>query len=146
MMDWRSGLAAENVKSRFIQMALHAPSTTEVPTPAVTPTAPPQPKRSKLLSFMAPVPTSDSIIDELESYLSKPCVQEDADPLDFWRSHAAKYPALARLAKRYLGIPASSAPVERLFSIAGRMFRPDECSLSDVVFHSLMAVKRNGHL
>ena len=69
MMDRCSGLEAENIKSRFIQMVLHAPSTPQVPTPAVTPMAPPQPKRSKLLSFMvlpkAPVPTSDSIIDEL---------------------------------------------------------------------------------
>jgi len=151
-MDWCSGLEAETAKSSFIDMARHAPSTTQETAPAVNPTAPPQPKRSKLFSFMAspqaPVPTSDSdhIIEELGSYLSEPCAPENADPLEFWRSNAAKYPALARLAKRYLGIPASSTPVERLFSIAGKIFRPDRCSLSDAVFHSLMAVKCNGHL
>ncbi len=39
--------------------------------------------------------------------------------LDYWRLNAPKYPRLAKLAKHYLSIPASSASVERLFSTAG---------------------------
>jgi len=41
-----------------------------------------------------------------------------------------KYPMLARVARRALGIPATSAPVERLFSTAGLVLSHKRCSLS----------------
>ena len=39
-----------------------------------------------------------------------------------WKSNQNKYSALARLASVYLSIPASSAPVERIFSLSGKIF------------------------
>ena len=38
------------------------------------------------------------------------------DPLSWWRAHEAEFPDLAKAAKVLLAIPASSAPVERVFS------------------------------
>ena len=64
----------------------------------------------------------------------------------FWKDHATTYPPLAMLACRYLSVPASSGPVERLFSIGGKFFRPERCRLSDAVFEKLMNIKCNGHL
>ena len=40
-------------------------------------------------------------------------------------------------------IPASSAAVERLFSIAGKIYRPDRCRLSDSRFEQLMFIRSN---
>ena len=40
------------------------------------------------------------------------------DPISWWRNNEAKYPNIAKVAKKYLGIPASSAPSERVFSRA----------------------------
>ena len=40
----------------------------------------------------------------------------------------------------------TSGPVERLFSIGGKFFRPERCRLSDSVFEKLMNIKCNGHL
>ena len=45
--------------------------------------------------------------------------------------------------KRFSGFPASSAVVERIFSIAGTFFRPDRCLLSDDNFQKLMFIKKN---
>ena len=41
------------------------------------------------------------------------------DPLQWWKKWGSKFPNLAQLARRYLAMPATSAPVERLFSVAG---------------------------
>ena len=47
-----------------------------------------------------------------------------SDPSKFWKDNQKEYLALAQMAKDILSMPASSAPVERLFSIAGRVFTP----------------------
>jgi hypothetical protein len=54
----------------------------------------------------------------------------------------------AKLATKYLSVPASSrsAPVERLFSIASKVFRPDRMCMKDETFETLMMLKCNGHL
>lgn len=50
--------------------------------------------------------------------------KDDIDILAFWRVQSVdkRFSKLALLAKKYLGVPASSASVERLFSIAGHIF------------------------
>ena len=46
--------------------------------------------------------------------------QLNEGPLRFWQKHSFKLPFLAAVAFQILGIPASTAQVERLFSAAGR--------------------------
>ena len=41
------------------------------------------------------------------------------EPLEWWRTNAASLPYLARLARKLLCIPATSASTERIFSSAG---------------------------
>lgn len=50
---------------------------------------------------------------------------------------------LLKLAIQNMTLPASSAPVERLYSIAYTVFRPDRCNMSDKNFEALMFVKSN---
>ena len=40
------------------------------------------------------------------------------DPLLWWRNHETYFPTIAKLARKYLCIPASTAPSERVFSTA----------------------------
>ena len=40
------------------------------------------------------------------------------DPLAWWKMHDGQFPPIAKLARKYLAIPASSAPSERVFSRA----------------------------
>ena len=51
------------------------------------------------------------------------------DPLEWWAKNEVKYPIIAELARRYLCIPATSAPSERVFSIAGLTIAKDRASL-----------------
>ena len=57
----------------------------------------------------------------------------------WWREHEYKYPNVAVMARQYLGCPASSASVERLFSRVGITFTDkrksaDPTTLQDISF------------
>ena len=81
---------------------------------------------------------TESLIDE---YLSATCLQHEEDPLVYWKTNKEKFPCIAKIVAHYLSIPASSAPVERLFSTAGKVFRPERCQLNDETFEMLMFIK-----
>ncbi len=51
------------------------------------------------------------------------------NPLHWWRANETRFPRLAKLAKRYLAIQATSAPAERLFSVAGLTIANDRARL-----------------
>ena len=90
--------------------------------------------------------SSPAVSNEVDNYFSVPTLPEDEDPLIFWEKNQNLYPTLSQLAEYYLSVPASSAPVERLFSIAGKIFRPERCRLTDKTFEQLMLIRCNAHL
>lgn len=103
-------------------------------------------KRPGLFSYMDTQTTSvpiDASSHELPVYLSAPCLAEGTNPLLFWKENQNRFPNLAVLACKYLAIPASSAPVERIFSVGGKIFRPERCCLNDKTFEELMIIKCN---
>jgi hypothetical protein len=61
--------------------------------------------------------------DEVAEYFKISLSKKSACPLAFWKAEQTRFPILAELAKIYLGMPASSGNVERLFSIAGAIAR-----------------------
>ena len=42
-------------------------------------------------------------------------------PLEWWGVNKKRYPLLSQLAARYIAIPATSVPCERVFSLAGHV-------------------------
>lgn len=58
---------------------------------------------------------------EIDSFKMEPNIPLGDNPLHWWHSKRHKYPKLASLARRYLGVPASSTPSERAFSTAGNI-------------------------
>ena len=57
--------------------------------------------------------------DEIEQFKREPQVHHDSDALDWWKINETRFPTLAKLARCYLCVPATSVPAERIFSIAG---------------------------
>jgi hypothetical protein len=53
------------------------------------------------------------------------------NPLAWWKEHASRFRYMAMLARRTLCIPATSAPSERLFSVAGMVVTKKRNRLSD---------------
>ena len=53
---------------------------------------------------------------EIETYLSTPRIDTEADPLVWWRHNCKGFPLLSKLARKYLSVCATSSPSERLFS------------------------------
>ena len=49
--------------------------------------------------------------------------------LMWWKKHAARFPYLSQLARRYLAMSATSASVERLFSVAGQVITAKRANL-----------------
>ncbi|XP_042359805.1 E3 SUMO-protein ligase ZBED1-like [Plectropomus leopardus] len=125
----------EQVKKRAVtELMSLAPadkSTPQQPGPAVQVCEEEQPlpkKKMTLAAFFkknAPVSSPDQpeavkIETELTTYLLTPEVDPDTDPLDWWKRHQPNFPRLSNLTKKYLSVPATSAPSERVFSVGGR--------------------------
>ena len=66
--------------------------------------------------------------------------------LHWWKENAEMYPAIAKLAHKFLAIPATSAPTERVFSRAGRMLFLKRASLKPEIAQRMMFIKENAAL
>ncbi len=63
--------------------------------------------------------------------------------LEFWATNREKFPLLHSLAVKVLSIPASSAPVERVFSKGGIIMRPHRARLTHKMVTELVFLKSN---
>jgi len=96
-----------------------------------------------LLRFsMGPGNADSDIHTEIQSYRASPASQ-DEDPLAWWRTHEILFPKLAKLAKKFLAIPASSAPSERAFSKVGIVVDKRRASLLPEKANQLVFLKHN---
>ena len=66
-------------------------------------------------------------------FASKITLSERADPITFWVENESSYPLLSAVAIDLLSIPASSAPVEHVFSIASEFTMGKRNRLSTLI-------------
>ncbi|XP_069395198.1 E3 SUMO-protein ligase ZBED1-like [Paralichthys olivaceus] len=122
-----------------------------VPEPADGEAAAVAPKAKKTLaSFFkqrtatTTAPTKRGAIEnELSSYLQSASVESDTDPLKWWKDHECVFPALSHLAKKYLLVPASSSPSERVFSCSGNIVTCQRASLKPDAVDRLVFLAQN---
>lgn len=99
----------------------------------------PPPKRAAMAELFNPLFKTEQskqpgqrqqLRDEVFAYMAKDHVPVDSSPLSWWKAHESLYPNVARLVNRYLAVPATSVPSERVFSTAG------EKTLSQICWRS----------
>ena len=96
----------------------------------------------------APTPVADDDAphaDELAAYLALPQIEyaTEWDAIEWWKKNVKKFPNLSVMARQYLGCPASSATVERLFSQVGIAFSDKRKSCYADTISDLMFTKLN---
>lgn len=112
----------------------------------------PEKKRTKLFSYMKPASSEYQVssaslqVDaEVQSYLEQPCIAEDSNHLEFWKSHKHMYPNLCRLSEKYLAIPAATLITRNAYCL-DEEFALDHCRLTDRDFEAAMFIKCNDKL
>lgn len=81
--------------------------------------------------------------DEITTYLLMPIARENKNPLNWWKAKQEIFPILSIIAKKYLGVPATSVASERLFSDAGNHITAKRNSLDPSLLGKMVFLKRN---
>lgn len=84
--------------------------------------------------------------DEITEYLRIEEIGFSECPFNWWSKNENRFPILSKMARKYLAIPATSTPSERLFSDAGNLMTVRRTSLSPSTFEHLLFLKRNWDL
>ncbi|XP_060584456.1 E3 SUMO-protein ligase ZBED1-like [Ruditapes philippinarum] len=71
----------------------------------------------------------DQAREQMDAYLQMETLSLGANPLVWWKDNEWKLPLLASLARKYLCVPATSVPSERVFSTAGDILSAQRASL-----------------
>lgn len=101
-------------------------------------------RRLRRAAALAPVDGSLSIDTELHEYWNILITTDNAgDPFQFWLQHENMFRNLFPLAVDILSIPATSAPIERAFSVAGATIGLRRSCLSDKALYREVFYKMN---
>ena len=84
--------------------------------------------------------------DELKTYLNLGEEGKDVNPFEWWKQKQSRFPILAILARKYLGICPTSVPSERLFSDVGNNITAKRANLKPELVGEMMFLKRNMYL
>ncbi|KAF5318335.1 hypothetical protein D9611_014246 [Ephemerocybe angulata] len=88
---------------------------------------------------------------ELNKYLAMQTVsrKDCPDPVAWWGHHGSEFPVLRKMARDYLAIPASSALIERAFSMSARTDDPRRRNMGGLKFGMVQKLRdayREGRL
>lgn len=80
---------------------------------------------------------------EVDQYAALQPIGPLADPMKWWAARSSTFPKLVGLAQRYLAIPATSVPCERLFSASGLIMNKKRTRLAPAKFGKLVFCQAN---
>lgn len=80
--------------------------------------------------------------EEYTEYIKESTISnKDINPLDYWKQNSYRFPILSILARRYLAIPATSASIERIFSISNNIITKSRNRLLPNTIKQLILLK-----
>ena len=100
--------------------------------------------RAKQNAEIEKVPLEEKIRREISVYLADVEILEEEELIDvakYYTLNQHNYCHLIVLARKYLCIPATSSPVERLFSYSGFIYRPHRSNLKTEKLEKLAILK-----
>ncbi|XP_059689139.1 E3 SUMO-protein ligase ZBED1-like [Gavia stellata] len=65
-----------------------------------------------------PTESMPEIHQQLENYIVEPLCKRSTNPLDWWKNNEHRFPAVARLSRQYLAVPATAVLPEQAFAAA----------------------------
>ena len=80
---------------------------------------------------------------ELDSFLSEKTLGVKENPLKWWQQRKNIYPNLFELVKKYLSVPATSVPCERIFSKAGQISTERRNRLTSKKLKEILFIQHN---
>ena len=86
---------------------------------------------------------NELVLAELSRYKAEPLLELKGKPLEWWRYHEHSYPKLSHVAKKYLGVVATSVPSEQLFSTAGNVVTAKRSALDPDNVEKLVFLHEN---
>lgn len=91
-------------------------------------------------------PNNRDINMQFELYVAEPQIIHNYDIFKWWKSNEKRFPTIALLARKFLGIPSTSAGAERIFSTAGNIVTAKRSSLLPENVNVLVFLFQNRHL
>lgn len=158
--DYIKDLDVAVVKERLIQEGVEVAKTLDDDSGSVNgnddrvaqAAQPPATKKRKLGSIFKKAKSRDSdetltpeerLKAEVEAYSKAAQPDPDSNCLSWWSSECSRYPVLAKLAKKYLCICASSSASERLFSVSGNVVTDKRTCLRHEKVNMLVFLAKN---
>jgi len=92
--------------------------------------------------YASPNKPADST-EEIDKYLEINEKGRETNPLEWWKLHEKRFPILATIARKYLGICATSVPSERLFLDVGNNITNKRINLDPNLVEQMLFLKRN---
>jgi hypothetical protein len=92
------------------------------------------------------IKNAENIINDYMADINAFPLAKEVSVLNFWREKQYRWDSLAKVAKKVLGVPASSSAVERMFSIAGHIYSVKRRRMKPKIFEQLVFCKLNEHL
>lgn len=93
------------------------------------------------------VKTFNEIVDsEIDYHIKSPTTELERDPLLWWYNHSKDFPHLKYIAEKYLILPGTSVPCERVFSCAGNIITDTRACLSAEHAEQLIFLAMNKHI
>ena len=80
---------------------------------------------------------------EVRRYIQEKNLPQHEDPLKWWKQQTVHYPNLSQYSTKFLCIPATSVPSERLFSKAGELVSKKRSSLKPSNINMLLFLNKN---